>query len=162
MHIDSHFDSGNIEVVDLASPTRADLRIRKDAGDVHMQWFYFRVDGARGEDCTFRILNAGEASYPSAWRGYRVCTSVDRQVWTRVDTLFEDGVLTIVIAPRAAAVVRLLRPAHPRAAPGAARRPPRWKASPSTASAPPWTADLHCLTIGQGPLRFGDRSPTPR
>ena len=38
-------------------------------------------------------------SYPTAWNGYRVCTSVDRQTWTRVDTTFEDGVLTIAHKP---------------------------------------------------------------
>ncbi|MBJ94109.1 MAG: hypothetical protein CMP23_06475 [Rickettsiales bacterium] len=99
MHIDSQFDSGNIEVVEILSGGRANLRIRMDAGDEHMQWFYFRVDGARGQACTFRIINAGDASYPKAWDGYRVCTSVDRQTWTRVDTRFADGVLTIEHQP---------------------------------------------------------------
>jgi len=46
-----------------------------------------------------RILNAGQASYPKAWDGYRVCTSVDRQTWTRVDTRFSGGVLTIEHTP---------------------------------------------------------------
>ena len=101
MHIDSHFDSGNIEVIQLGDGNRADLRIRRDAGDEHMQWFYFRVDGAQGKECTLRILNAGEASYPKAWDGYRVCTSVDRRTWTRTDTHFADGVLTIKHRPNA-------------------------------------------------------------
>ena len=101
MHIDSHFDSGNIEVVDITDDTHAKLRIRKDAGDEHMQWFYFRVDGAAGKACTLQIINAGDASYPRAWNGYRVCTSVDRENWTRVDTEFEDGVLTIAHMPEA-------------------------------------------------------------
>ena len=95
MHIDSHFDSGNIEVVEIRPDNCANLRIRKDVGDEHMQWFYFRVDGARNSPCTLRILNAGEASYAKGWKGYRVCTSIDRQTWTRVDTQFSDGVLTI-------------------------------------------------------------------
>ena len=99
MHIDSNFDSGNIEVVELRPGHRADLRIKKDAGDEHRQWFYFRVDGVRDQPCTLRILNAGQASYPKAWDGYRVCTSVDRQTWTRVDTHFADGVLTIEHTP---------------------------------------------------------------
>ena len=101
MHIDSHFDSGNIEVVQLTDGHQADLRIKLDAGGEHMQWFYFRVDSARDTDCTLRIINAGEASYPRAWRGYRVCTSVDRQTWTRVDTTFSDGVLRIEHRPEA-------------------------------------------------------------
>ena len=99
MHIDSHFDSGNIEVVELLDNNIANLRIKKDAGDEHMQWFHFRVDGAKDKGVTLRIVNAGDASYPKAWNGYRVCTSVDRQTWTRVDTTFEDGVLTIAHHP---------------------------------------------------------------
>ena len=99
MHIDSNFDSGNIEVVDLVGDHQADLRIRLDAGGEHMQWFHFRVDGVRGEDCTFRILNAAKASYPKAWDGCRVCTSVDRQSWTRVDTDYRDGVLSFDHTP---------------------------------------------------------------
>ena len=35
-----------------------------DAGDEHMQWFHFRVDGAKGKNVNLRIVNAGEASYP--------------------------------------------------------------------------------------------------
>jgi len=101
MHIDAHFDSGNIDVVEVLDDHHASLRIRWDVGDEHMQWFYFRVDGARGENCTLRIVNAGKSSYPRAWDGYRVCTSVDRQAWTRVDTTFEDGVLTIEHRPEA-------------------------------------------------------------
>ena len=93
MHIDSNFDSGNIDVVDIGDDNTAQLKIRKDAGDEHMQWFYFRVDGAKDQNCTLKIVNAGQASYPKAWSGYRVCTSIDRQTWTRVDTRFEDGIL---------------------------------------------------------------------
>ena len=95
MHIDANFDSGNIEVVKIFERYQADLQIRKDAGDQHMQWFYFRVDAAKGQPCVLRILNAGKSSYPNAWEGYRACTSIDRQTWTRVDTIIEDGVLTI-------------------------------------------------------------------
>ena len=99
VHIDDHFDSGNIEIVQITADHCADLRIKMDAGDEHMQWFYFRVDGARNKECTFRLVNAGAASYPRAWDGYRVCTSTDRQIWTRVDTTFEEGVLTIKHRP---------------------------------------------------------------
>ena len=99
MHIDSHFDSGNIEVVEILGGNHANLRINQDVGDEHMQWFYFRVDGVRDEAITLCILNAGEVSYPNAWAGYRVCTSVDRQRWTRVDTTYEDGTLSIKHRP---------------------------------------------------------------
>ena len=98
MHIDAHFDSGTIEVA-INEGHQADLRIKKDAGGEHMQWFYFRVDGAHNTACTLRIINAGDASYPKAWDGYRVCTSVDRHTWTRADTRYENGVLIIEHQP---------------------------------------------------------------
>ena len=89
------------EVVEILDGNHAHLRIKKDVGDVHMQWFYFRVDGVRDEPCTLRIINAGEASYAKGWDGYRVCTSINRHTWTRVDTTFEGGVLTIEHIPEA-------------------------------------------------------------
>lgn len=44
----------------------------------HMQWFYFRVSNALDETLNCRIINAGQASFPRAWRGYNVCASYDR------------------------------------------------------------------------------------
>ena len=108
MHIDSNFDSGNIDVVDIGDDNTAQLKIRKDVGDEHMQWFYFRVDGAKDQNCTLKIVNAGQASYPKAWSDYRVCTSVDRQTWTRVDTRFEDGILSITHRPEIRSMVPTL------------------------------------------------------
>ena len=34
-----------------------------------------------------------------SWDGYRVCTSIDRQTWTRVETNYHEGVLTIEHCP---------------------------------------------------------------
>ncbi|MFT4624940.1 MAG: murein tripeptide amidase MpaA [Myxococcota bacterium] len=99
VHISAAFDSGNIEVLDASDPTQVKLAIRKDAGDEHMQWFHFRVAGARGLPCTFRLTNAHAASYPKAWTGYRaVCTS-DRKTFSRVQTAYEDGALVIRHTP---------------------------------------------------------------
>lgn len=67
-------DCGNIEVVKLSSPQDLCLRIRPDPpcaredGKAHFHWFYFVARGLRGQRCTFKILNAGEASY--AWKGW--------------------------------------------------------------------------------------------
>ena len=94
MKISSKFDSGNIEVVDAADPGDVRLRIRKDTASDFFQWFHFRVSDVRGRDCRFSILNAGEASYPKGWKGYRACASYDRSHWFRVPTAYEDGVLS--------------------------------------------------------------------
>ncbi len=94
LHITDAFDAGNIIV---KSADRADairLEIRSDTDSHFFQWFYFRVTGARGEALTLNIQNAGAAAYQDGWRDYQVCASYDRETWFRVETLFEDGVLT--------------------------------------------------------------------
>ncbi|TNE87600.1 MAG: hypothetical protein EP330_18055 [Deltaproteobacteria bacterium] len=101
MHISSVFDSGNIEVLDLSDPAAIRLNIRPDAGGDHYQWFHFRVSGAEGTACAFRIENANGASYPSAWPGYRACRSVDGETWERVDTEYVDDTLVIRDTPPA-------------------------------------------------------------
>jgi murein tripeptide amidase MpaA len=95
MEISAAFDSGNIEVLGQGPGGEVRLAIRKDVGDEHMQWFHFRVSGAKGQDCVFRIENASAASYPVAWVDYRACASSDRQTWTRVETSYEGGALVI-------------------------------------------------------------------
>lgn len=104
MHVSAAFDSGNIEVVDLSDPSDLQLRIRPDEGGQHMQWFHFRLVGAKDQPVVLRLLNAGQASYPKAWAGSRAVVSHDRETWTRADTEYGNGVLTIRLTPRADSV----------------------------------------------------------
>ncbi|MYI03119.1 MAG: hypothetical protein F4122_11660, partial [Gammaproteobacteria bacterium] len=83
MRIDAEFDGGNIEVVEAGDAAGIRLRIRKDNLSDFYQWFYFRVSGARGEECVIHILNAGGAAYPGGFRDYRVLCSFDRVEWFR-------------------------------------------------------------------------------
>ncbi len=101
LHISAAFDSGNIVVDETTDPANIRLRIRQDVGDEHMQWFHFRVSGARGLPCAFRITNAGKASYPKAWTGYRAVATDDREVYRRVPTDYADGTLVIRDTPAA-------------------------------------------------------------
>ena len=100
MHVSSQFDSGNIEVIDQSDPSAVRLRIRRDAGQDHFQWFYFRVTGARGTPLTLRIENAGQASYPEGFQEYRAAVTYDRVHFGRVDTQFDGKVLTLCDTPR--------------------------------------------------------------
>ena len=50
---------------------------------LHCRWFNFRVTGAKGRPLALDIVNAGEASYPRAWEGYRACASYDLVHWFR-------------------------------------------------------------------------------
>ncbi|MDB5909714.1 MAG: hypothetical protein JWP34_3828 [Massilia sp.] len=83
------FDSGAIEVVQADSPARIDLNLRSDSHADIRQWFHFRLQGARGENCTLRILNAGQATYPKGFEGYHAVASYDTENWFRVPTSFD-------------------------------------------------------------------------
>ena len=97
--ISSQFDAGAIEVVNATSANAIDLNIRKDSHADIIQWFYFRLQGAQGQACTIRLLNAGQAAYPAGWEGYQAMASYDRVNWFRVPTSFDGSVLAIEHTP---------------------------------------------------------------
>ncbi len=99
MHISSQFDGGNIEVESAARPDDIRLKIRRDHQSDFMQWFCYRVAGARGQALTMRIVNAGEATYTQGWEGYAAVASHDMQTYHRVPTRYADGVLEIQHTP---------------------------------------------------------------
>jgi murein tripeptide amidase MpaA len=97
--ISSQFDAGAIDIVSATSADAIDLNIRKDSHADIIQWFYFRLQGAQGEPCTIRLMNAGQSAYPAGWEDYRACASYDRVNWFRVPTSFDGEVLTIEHTP---------------------------------------------------------------
>lgn len=97
--ISDQFDAGAIEVVSADSAQAIDLNVRKDSHSDFLQWFYFRLQGARREPCTLRFLNAGQTTYPGGWKNYRVVASYDRENWFRVPTTFDGAVMTVCHTP---------------------------------------------------------------
>jgi murein tripeptide amidase MpaA len=97
--ISSGFDAGAIDVVSATSAGAIDLNIRKDSHADITQWFYFRLQGAQGEACTIRFLNAGKSAYPEGWTDYQAMASYDRVSWFRVPTSFDGEVMTISHTP---------------------------------------------------------------
>ncbi|HEY1044760.1 MAG TPA: M14-type cytosolic carboxypeptidase [Telluria sp.] len=97
--ISQHFDSGSIEVVKAESADSIDLNLRADShADIH-QWFHFRLQGARGQACTIRFLNAGKATYAPGYEGYSVRASYDTENWFQVPTSFDGNVMTVHFTP---------------------------------------------------------------
>jgi murein tripeptide amidase MpaA len=86
-------------VVSAKSADAIDLNIRKDSHADIVQWFYFRLQGAQGEPCTIRLLNAGQSAYPKGWEGYQAMASYDRVNWFRVPTSYDGSALTIQHTP---------------------------------------------------------------
>ena len=97
--ISDRFDAGAIEVVNINPGGNIDLRLRKDSHADFSQWFYFRLQGARDQACTMRLLNAGQATYPDGWIDYCAVASYDKETWFRVPTRYDGQVLTILHKP---------------------------------------------------------------
>ena len=95
MHINSNFDGGNIRCIKCEQPDDIQLEIRKDNNSDFYQWFNFRVSGAEGIECSFKIGNAKGAAYEDGWTDYQAVASYDREFWFRVPTKYENGVLQI-------------------------------------------------------------------
>ncbi len=106
MKIDHDFDGGAIEVIRAETPDDIELAIPHDtqAPDFR-QWFAFRARGLRGQAARFTLSNAGEATYPDAFEGYRAAASYDRKRWFRVPTTFDGEELVIEHTPRTDDVV---------------------------------------------------------
>lgn len=69
--ISQQFDAGAIEVLRADDAQSIELNIRKDSHADITQWFYFRLQGAQGEACTIRFMNAGKSAYPDGWKDYQ-------------------------------------------------------------------------------------------
>jgi murein tripeptide amidase MpaA len=104
LKISSCFDGGAIEVESIVDAQQINLRIRKDSHADFLQWFYFRLQGARDSSCRLRFLNAGDCSYPAGWQDYQAVASYDRVHWFRVPTVFDGQVLTIEHTPESDSV----------------------------------------------------------
>ncbi|RJG00057.1 M14 family metallopeptidase [Noviherbaspirillum saxi] len=97
--ISQHFDAGAIEVVRAGRPDAIELNLRKDSHADVLQWFYFRLQGARGQACSMQLLNASQAAFPGGWTNYHAVASYDREQWFRVPTAYDGKVLTISHTP---------------------------------------------------------------
>ncbi|WP_133366129.1 M14 family metallopeptidase [Qipengyuania sediminis] len=102
IRIDSAFDSGNIEVLEIDG-ARARLAIPRDHMSEFKQWFHFRVSGAKGRTLELTLTGLNDSAYPGGWPGYDAVVSEDREYWGRTRSSFdkeaEGGALTILYTP---------------------------------------------------------------
>ncbi|MGJ3501110.1 Zinc carboxypeptidase [Piscirickettsia salmonis] len=101
MRISSQFDAGNIEVISTEAVNDIQLKIRKDNQSDFLQWFYFRLHGAKNQACTLKILNASACSYPQGWQNYNIVASYDKEHWFRIPSHYDGNALTIKHTPEA-------------------------------------------------------------
>ncbi|MEQ8348081.1 MAG: M14-type cytosolic carboxypeptidase [Sneathiellaceae bacterium] len=104
LQVSDSFDGGNILVDDASRADDIRLRIRADNASGHLQWFYFRLSGAAGQECRLHLVNASEAAFARGYDGYQACASYDREDWFRVPTAYDGSRLTISHRPERNAV----------------------------------------------------------
>lgn len=99
LSITSRFDGGAVEVLSADRADDVRLRVRPDTQADFAQWFYFRVNGGRGQACRFVFENASACAFPDGWRDYEAVASYDRLDWFRVPTSYDGERLTIEHTP---------------------------------------------------------------
>ncbi|MGX5174173.1 M14 family metallopeptidase [Aliikangiella sp. IMCC44653] len=104
MKINSNFDGGNIQCVNIENPANIQLKINKDNNSEFYQWFYFRLTEAKGIECQLNIVNAKDSAYADGWNDYQAVASYDREYWFRVPTEYKEGVLSINHEPESDSV----------------------------------------------------------
>lgn len=97
MDVSADYPGGSIEVVRVGARGPVELALRDDSAADIRQWFDFRLASERRREVA--IVNAGDATFPAGWPGYRVLASEGR-AWRRVPTRYVDGVLTFAHEPR--------------------------------------------------------------
>ena len=99
LHINSQFDSGNIEVINTQS-NPIELAIHRDNKSDFYQWFHFSIAGAKDQDdLELSLTNAADVAFAEGWEHFQVVASYDREEWFRVPTRYEDGCLIFNHAP---------------------------------------------------------------
>ena len=99
MTISDNFDAGNIKCIDIKENGEINLEIKKDNNSDFLQWFYFKLTGAKNKACNLNILNASKTSYSVAWQGYNVVASYDRKTWFRIESSYNEEVFSFEHKP---------------------------------------------------------------
>lgn len=112
--VNTNFDGGSIEVVDISNPFKLVFSLRNDTNSKFKQWFYFQLnnlntvknDSVSMEDLTLTMTITGlkDSAYPDGWNNYNVCMSYDNKHWCRVASDFDGDNLTFNLKPTANSV----------------------------------------------------------
>lgn len=97
--VNTKFDGGNIEIVDISNLNNLRLKIRNDTNSNFRQWFYFELSGVLDKDLTIKLEDMKNTAYPDGWNNYHVATSYDNSTWFRTESEFDGNKLTFKITP---------------------------------------------------------------
>ncbi len=97
MLINSNFDSGSIEVLNLDNSSNlkaiATVKVRKDTNSHFAGWFYFQISNIKQEALEIMFMDMNNTTYPLAWDNYNICFSFDNVNWYRNKTIYSNNIL---------------------------------------------------------------------
>ena len=91
IHVNTKFDGGSIEVVDISRPQNLLFKIRYDTNSKFRQWFYFQLVNVLNKDINITLTGLKDTSFPDGWENYNVCISYDNQYWFRLNSKFDGS-----------------------------------------------------------------------
>lgn len=94
--VNTKFDAGSIEVVDISEANNLQFRLQGDTKSHFAQWFYFQLSNVAHKDLGITISDLRNSAYPEGWKGYSICVSYDNNYWFRVPTVFDGDRLCFV------------------------------------------------------------------
>lgn len=97
--ITSRFDAGAIEVIKAEQADDIQVRLRPDINAPFSQWFYFRLQGARGQAAHITFVDMDKSAYLAGWENYGMVVSYDRQEWFRVPVSYDGKTMTVAFEP---------------------------------------------------------------
>jgi len=79
---DSSFECGNATAFRQIDPATWEFEIEQDTASSDRQWYYFSVNGAAGQEITFRLKGIEETNVKSHWKTARPVFSTDNgETW---------------------------------------------------------------------------------
>ena len=100
INVNTKFDGGSIEVVNVDDPRNLHFKIRRDTNSHFAQWFYFQLNNVIGQELKVKFTGLKDTAYPDGWKNYNVCMSYDNQNWVRLDAEFDGtDVMTFELQP---------------------------------------------------------------
>lgn len=105
VRITSNFEQGKIGVLNAGRADVIELELLKDNASDFIQWFLFRVTGAKGRQLHMRFVNAlvSDANktlgMPDIWPGYQAFASYDLRNWFLVPTVIDADGMKVTFTP---------------------------------------------------------------
>lgn len=99
IQVNTKFDAGSIEVIDIAHEQNLRFKIRSDTNSHFKQWFYFELSNVKDKELHISLEELNTTAYKEGWKDYNIVTSYDNMNWFRTKCNFDGDKLTFTVTP---------------------------------------------------------------